>query len=489
VLARVLALLGALAGALLLAPGPACGRAADIVRPKHVILVVVDTLRADRLGCYGYPRDTSPHLDALAAEGALYLNHRAQGSWTRPSMISMMSGSYVFAPEEVLPAALPTLAERVRASGRRTAAFVGNALLTGDRGFQRGFDHFEALAPLPRAGRAAAMFRRFYDWVGRERDSIESGPGLFVWLHVMDPHAPRRPEPHHAALFTGDPPGLPELLARWRAADGDPGRLPDVPGERDFDAAVAEIVKEQNLYDGEVRSADEELGRLVDFLRDEGLWEDTLLIVASDHGEQLWERPVAPESLRLFLSRAAPLGGLTDRFDVGHGMSLYDEAWRTPFVMRGPGVPAGVREERLSCNLDIVPTVLEACGLPVPRELPGRSLFGGRAPRHDVVFGYSHHRVGAVDARGMKYVDASAWRASLDASLTDPAADGPAEALHDLAADPGETADLGPVRPEELLRFRRLVEDWRRHSARPIDDTLSSRDRRALLELGYVEGG
>lgn len=125
----------------------ACAESApEPERPRNVLLFVVDTLRADRLGCYGYERPTSPAIDTFARGGMLFQRNHSQACWTVPSMISMMSGLYVATEEQVLPES-PVLAELLRAKGRTTAAFVGNRTLTNDRGFQRGFDHFVGPRP------------------------------------------------------------------------------------------------------------------------------------------------------------------------------------------------------------------------------------------------------------------------------------------------------------------------------------------------------
>ena len=133
----------ALAALLLLALAPACPDA-EPEGPPDVYLIVIDTLRADRLSCYGYPRTTSPFLDELAAEGALFLENTSQSSWTKPSMVSLMSGAYVTAYRDVMPDGVPSLAQSFQDAGYHTIGVVGNVLLSSKLGFDRGFDHYDA---------------------------------------------------------------------------------------------------------------------------------------------------------------------------------------------------------------------------------------------------------------------------------------------------------------------------------------------------------
>jgi len=150
-------------------------------RPRNVVLVVADTLRADRLGCYGYERDTSPAIDALALEGVLFENCHSQASWTLPSMISLMTGVPVTRKETVLPD-LPVLAEALRAQGMTTAAFLANPTVGVDRGFERGFDQFNLLNL-----RAPEMVARFGSWHrGWCSRRNEEDPGFFAWLHFIE---------------------------------------------------------------------------------------------------------------------------------------------------------------------------------------------------------------------------------------------------------------------------------------------------------------
>ncbi len=167
-------------------PAAGCSRGDEGPRPANVVLIVVDTLRADRLSCYGYGRATSPAIDGLAAQGLLLRANRSQSCWTLPSMISLFSGSYFAGRVASLPGDRPTLAERVRAAGYATAAFVGNKAISEDLGFDRGFEHFASAE----VHQAAVLVEQLKAWHAATAAERAGRPGFFVWIHPYDPHFP-----------------------------------------------------------------------------------------------------------------------------------------------------------------------------------------------------------------------------------------------------------------------------------------------------------
>ncbi|MCU0235108.1 MAG: sulfatase [Thermoanaerobaculales bacterium] len=416
----------------------------SFARPD-VVLYVVDTLRADRLGCSGGPEGISPAIDGLAAEGALFERAVAQSSWTKPSMVSLLSGLLttehgVRAREPVIPAAVPSLAERFAAAGYRTGAFTANAYLTRGAGFDRGFEHFE-FAHLD----AHALTRRAIAWLRGGDD----GRPVFLWVHTIDPHAPYEPrEPFRGRWAPGVPAGV-GSFAHVRSLGGRPA------------AETAPFIPQYRaLYDAEVAQNDAAFGELLDALRAAGRFDDACVVLASDHGEGFWEHGVN-----------------------GHGWDLFEEAIHVPLVVKPPRWRrGGERVGRLVQHVDLAPTLLRITGLPPLGGAEARDLFDPDPRR--VVFSemlYDGRAGFAVRAGELK--------------LVEPLSPGflPRRALFDLAADPAETSDLAAARP---VTAAWLAFEGRRRMAlleqAPQPETaaaLSTEERRALEALGYLAPG
>ena len=470
--ARVLAGLG-------VALAVACAPREEPRRPD-VFLFVVDTLRADRLGCYGYPRPTSPNLDRLAAEGALFLDANAQCSWTKPSMVSLFQGRYVTQYRDVFDEDAPTLAEVLQAAGYRTLGVVGNVLLAERTGFGRGFDHYDARRNPARDRRPGepdrpvdVLVRDLWPEIGALAAAGDERPPLFVYVHAMDPHHPylEHPELDGELPLDGAPP-----LAEWQRARF--AELGPEPAEDDPDwrAAWREMQLLRGLYDREVRFTDAGIGRMLERLRAAGLLEHALVAVVADHGEVLFDQAtLKPES---DLARLAP----DEFFHREHGSFLYQSLIGTPFLLRGAGVPRGVRVAEPVENVDLFPTLLELLDLPAPPGLHGRSLVGalhGRAPAREAVHAFVMQNVSVREvASGLKLTLPTPVGETLGARPT----------LFDLGADPGETRDLAAERPGDVERLRARIEAWR--AAHPtvssLKRPLDEREFEDLREMGYV---
>lgn len=445
-------------------------------RPRNVILFLVDTLRADRLGCYGYPRDTSPFIDRMAEGGTRYTNNFTQGCWTLPSMLSIMSGLYVFEEEQQLPVR-STLAELLQRADVTTAAFVGNDVLVHDRGFGRGFDHFEG--PVGN-GNAALVVERFKGWFDENEQQIHAGRGFFAWLHTMDPHDPYTPG-ERFRVFDGRPRVDEDVLrARWetRRAEADELALED---SLDFDAAVGAMIRDSNSYDGEVRATDLNLQKVIQFLRDKGELEQTLIVFCADHGEKLYEHPHYPQEPSLKLAKHGGMPrGVADLFAWGHRSWFQDELWRTPMILFGPGAPSGRVVEGLTENLDIYPTILDAFGLQRPPWIDGHSLFGGLDPERERVFGYGYYTTAVREASGLKLIQHYPERFLLEEGAAQPLE------LLDLATDPTELENLAAQRPAERDRLAELLGEWRLDVDREYSSSFTKRNLEDLRKLGYI---
>jgi arylsulfatase A-like enzyme len=317
-----------------------CVRARQVPAP-NVVFVCIDTARADHFGCYGYSlRQTSPRLDALAREGTLFLDASATAGWTKPSVPSFLTGTLPVrhgvyegsvrgAAGEIshaLPESAVTLAEVFREAGYDTAAFVRNAQLRPGLGFEQGFDVYQ-----DEAGDAREIRWRAQDWV----DARAGERPFFAYLHLLDAHWPWPVPDAYAARWA-------PLEAVTPHRDRASGALRDAIndgtrtlGEEEREAMLA-------LYDGSIRYVDDQLAEFFAWLERRGLWQDTIVCVVADHGEEFGEHG-----------------------RVGHGHGLRESLLRVPWILRVPGRAA--REVRTPVSLiDVFPTLLSAAGLRAP---------------------------------------------------------------------------------------------------------------------------
>ena len=403
--------------------------------PRHLVLVTIDTLRADRLGCYGNRTVQTPHLDRLAREGALAVDMSVQVPLTRPSHTTILTGLY---PAEhgirdnvspALAAEVPTLATRLKGAGFETAAFVSSVVLSRQSGLARGFDTYSDRFDV------GADDARFLNTIQRRGDGptaeaiawIEGhrGSRFFVWLHLYDPHDPYEPPEPFASRYADRP------------------------------------------YDGEVAFTDELVGRLEGALDRLGLAQETLLVVTADHGE-----------------------GLGDHGEAVHGYFVYESTLAVPLLVRGPGIPAGTRLAGTARSVDLLPTLADLVGLATPAatRVSGRSLAralrGGAPPPSEPTYAESLTPLlhfGWSDLRALrdgrwKYIQA------------------PRPELYDLRDDPQEAHDLAlaqKARTEALrLALARRLEDERQTAKAPAAAAAVPPE---LLEqlgaLGYVGAG
>jgi arylsulfatase A-like enzyme len=425
----------------------------------HVVIYLVDTLRADFLGCYGHAAPTSPRLDAFAREGLLFTDAWAQASWTRPAVASIFTGLHVGThgvdrEDRVLPAELRTLAEALKAGGYRTGAFVANHLLGGRFGFDQGFDTWNGGDSSLYGGPASRLVDRALGW-------IDAGNGpAFLYVHAMEPHSPYVPSAEDAAPFEIEPyHGDRDTRALLRL--GQLGSLPP-EGLRFLRAR----------YQGEIRQSDRAFGALVDGLRGRGLLDGSIVVFTADHGEELLDH-----------------GG------TEHAKTLYQELVRVPLVARLPGGRgAGRRLDEPVQQTDLLPTLLRLAGLPVPGSLQGRDLaphWTGQAqaePPPPVLF--SEERFAVVDKFAARSGD---WKLILNN-------DGPELwrarshlELYHLGRDAGERRNLASSQAVVVPFLRRQLDGFRRAQAALLAAreravvTLSREEREQLRALGYVE--
>jgi arylsulfatase A-like enzyme/Tfp pilus assembly protein PilF len=407
---------------------PVLGSAAEVATRPNVLLVTIDTLRADRVGAYGYRAARTPVMDQLAREGVLVQDPVVQVPQTRPSHASMFTGRNPYEhgirdnASRPLKPDTPTLASVLRRAGYDTAAFIGGFPVSRASGLYQGFSTYDdpfgtGETATTHGGemerRAEAVVEPALRWLRRPRQAP-----FFAWVHLFDPHAPYEPP--------------------------------------------AAFVNKARPYDGEVAYADSQLGRLLTWVDQSGQRARTLVVVTSDHGE-----------------------GLGDHGEDEHLFFIYDSTLRVPLIFFWPGhLPAAARVTGQFRSIDLMATILELAGVASPptngASRAGVVRAGGRIPDNEsyaeslygqLHFGYAPLR--ALRAEGWKYIEA------------------PRAELYRLAEDPGETRNLLESRSSVASAIRsKLLSYDKGAGAAPTDavaDDPAALER--LATLGYVGGG
>lgn len=330
---------GALSGIVSCSEAPVETLGSDSNRP-HVVFALIDTLRADHVGAYGYARETSPFMDSLASNGVFFEDVVAQSSWTQPSVASILTSRYpkelgAEIPFSILPEEAITLAETFAEVGYATAAVVTNPHTAPELGIMQGFEHVDIDLKAPA------------DWVvdrgiAQLSGHLEERPGdpLLLYLHFMDVHTPLTPPPPYQSMFM---------------TDGEPGES----------AVARDRRKTLALYDGALRFVDDQLARMARELEKRGIGEETAFVVTSDHGEMFWEH--------IALERAMRLRKNEETLGTGHGYALFPELLRIPLAMKIPGLGARVVTKPVR-GIDIAPTLLTAVGIDPPEVMEGVDL-------------------------------------------------------------------------------------------------------------------
>lgn len=419
---------------------------------RHVILISIDTLRADHLGCYGYPAPVSPSIDRFRGDAVLVRHTIAQAPSTLSSHASLFTSllprhhGASFAAGTALPASMTTLAEVLREQGFATAAFHNAGQLRAGLGLGQGFELYRRV----RRNRFATVVERALQWLDRLGDRP-----FFLFLHTYEVHHPYEPQPRYLQALDADYAGpLPAQIPLQLLQRINRGEIPF--DARDLDHVVA-------AYDAEIRSMDEAFGRLVAELRQRGLYDRALIVLTSDHGEEFGEHG-----------------------RVGwHSHTLYDELLKVPLLIKlpagdgaggGKGEAAGATVEAQVRLIDVAPTVLEGAGVPIPEVFAGESLLPLLDPA-----GPSHRpAVSQIDTpRG---VPASVSIRTRRWKLWD-------RRLFDLEQDPEETFDVSILHPERVLSLREALE----HALTQCPATagrkilLDEETERELRALGYLD--
>lgn len=411
--------------------------------PPSVLLLGIDTLRADGLGAYGRRPSVTPALDRLAAESDVWLEAFSCFNVTNPSFTSLMTGLYgknhgIYDFGHPLPAHFATLAERFSAAGYDTASVVSvNHLADAQSGLGQGFATREEAADQFAAER---VVDRAMDWIGERRKPF------FLWLHFFDPHTPHTPPQPFAQGFRQR-----EAVGLSPARDWIGFRKPGfVPYENPV------LGGQKDLYAGEIAYLDRQLDRLLDFLSSRGLLENTVVVLIADHGENLDEH------------------GISFRHS-----GLWDTVTHVPLLIRWPGrKPEGRRIAGLVQNVDVAPTLLRFAGLPVPAS-DGLDLLRLPAAGRRAVFAEHTGKLGAmVRTRRYKYMISRPGNRFVP----------PGAYFYDLTADPREEKNLAGQHLPEEERLAEVLRRWWSEASPSHPGTPARPDgeqERRLRSLGY----
>jgi len=430
-------------GLVLAAADPVIHDRDDYGRARGIVLVSIDTLRRDHVGAYGYARPTTPRIDALAGQGLVLDDAVSASSWTLPAHLSLLTGSDPGAHggvdmEHGFNRRLPALPELLRARGYATQAVTSHLYVSGVYGLDQGFDHLD----FHQDRKANDVADRAIDVLDRFGDRP-----FFVFLHFYDPHWHYDPPPETLALFESSYTGT--LSGNWQ----------DFSKRTRASLTPADLAHLLALYDGEIRFTDDQVGRILDHLRERGMERNTLVLVTSDHGEEFLEHG-----------------------SWEHQKTLYEEVVRVPLLLRGPGVP--VRREGAQASLvDVAPTILDWAGLPIPPSVQGRSLL--RPANERDAFGEPDHTADGTRKLFLRGGQGP-WKAIF--SLHRDSGALAREEWYDLARDAGEASSgTPPAAHAEALRQRALAR-WRadRAGAAGPKVELTPEQRERLRALGYV---
>lgn len=429
----------------------------------HVYLLVTDTTRRDHLSLYGYGRPTTPFLEEMAEEAAVFRNMVSQGSHTIVSTPCILASCYpsehgITGYSQVLSPHFTLLSEYLQGRGYRTYGYATNPHLGPRSGYNQGFDKYEHDPDWTHTP-ASFVNERLLKWIDEDR---EGGRPVFGFLFYIDPHNPYEPPAEFRRMFdpewTGDP------IADWHQG---PDNRPDPPTLRNMIAQ----------YDGTIAYWDGELRKLVSALDERGLWENSIFVYTSDHGEEFWEHGY-----------------------WGHNRSLYEESIGVPLVISLPAPVKFPNLERASAevadvasSVDIVPTVLEYLRIMPDPNARGRSLAplvlgtGDPGPERRAYCEEILNRYGPYDLRGLrserfKYVMTFQYEGARDLD----------DLFFDLEADPGERRNAIRDLPEEAEDHRQmlaaLVKEISGYAPARVDTiSIDEATRERLRALGYLQ--
>jgi len=432
----------------------------------NVLLICIDTLRRDRLGCAGCELGLTPFIDNLAESGVFFPNAVAVSSWTKPSVASIMTGLHPLVHgandwSSVLPEEASCLSTILKRNGYATFCVQTNPWLGAEHhGFETGYDYFKYLPYTTRPGRTPDVKQRFFadaasvlkETLKAAKSICRSGRKWFGYLHFMDPHGPYVPPR--------------EFLDRVPLTDLDADAA--TPLEQ-IGTASGKVFPDKQLrnlwrrrYNASVLFTDAMICRLYRELHTRGFMKNTVVVICADHGEEFWEHGRS-----------------------GHGKTLYNEVLDVPLLITGADVPRGVVPDRCARHVDIVPTVLDLAGIDVEHPFDGVSLLRRDATGVSAAFASLFPIKREAQMRSVRDFDTGLKLVSNENG------DRRWHELYDLTDDPLERRDLSEKMPRELISNQRRLQAFEAEAAgRALarrEGSLSSDTRRQLEALGYLQ--
>lgn len=448
-------LTAALAPALLL---NGCGASSKRRKKTNIILVVIDTLRADHLSCYGYQRNTTPNIDAFAGQSIVWKNAISSAPWTLPSVASMLTSQYpsamgMYDKITTIDANVPTLPEMLKQNNYTTHGIVSHALLSARLGFGRGFDHYDEESLFGHQGISSPLVTNKAASFLKQK---HKNP-FFLFLHYFDPHYDyllhkkyNFYKSYKGTVKSGHP-----ILDLWKIR---------------HNLSKDDIKYLASLYDSEIAFTDEYIGVLLNELKKQGLYDDSVIIITSDHGEEFMERGW-----------------------IGHTTTLHQELIRVPLIIKFPGHKARIIDSPVGL-VDIVPTLCQYLGLKVPDSLDGKALLDftldkpkTRGPVFSETFNPQVHQPETVKPIAFRSIVLGDHKLIFD-QITK------AKQIYNLSEDPHERNNLSQQQSKENARLKALLASWIGYMnskqvkgpAQDQTELFTPEQRKKLKALGYL---
>jgi len=431
-------------------------------RRPNIILITLDALRPDHLGCYGYKRNTSPNIDKIAKEGVIFTQAIAQSSHTAPSNASLITSTY---PNihgvkdwgyQFSPAISKTLPMALKEHGYRTAFISDQLALPLIKGFENGFDTFNTVNTFT-FGRIVDR-RQVIDITDWAIDWVEDNKRkrFFLWIYYIDPHGPYIPPYPYNKMFIGDQyysTNKKILISEDGYSQSPIGCIPRYLSYNN----IAEADFYVSQYDGEIRHTDDQIGRLLQALKKQGLEKNTIIIVNSDHGEAMGEHN------RYFC----------------HANSLYDELIKIPLIIKWMDrISSGIKSNTQVSSIDIMPTILDVLGIAKYKFMQGHSL----AP---LLIGqkYTFPEFAYSEFWERKSIRTQEWKLIYDSKNK-------RYELYNLKNDPAELNDISAVEQTQFKFLKQKLDGYMKNSIPQSKITvpvLSQDEKERLKSVGYAQ--
>lgn len=435
---------------------------------ENVILITIDTLRADHLGCYGYPRATSPKIDEFAQKSFVFTQCVSQATATSASHASILTSLHPPAHGVIqnslrLSPKIPSLVRVFRDNDYHTGAFVSSVVVSARFGLDQGFQEYDDRLDSVELNRSQQGERRADSTTDAAMKWIEErgDEKFFLWIHYIDPHGAYFPPEGYRKLFIND-----EWYSKGGeldVADNDysPNAIPAYQVLSDFREPPYYV----SQYDAEIRFVDDQIGHLLRFLERTNLMSKTIIAVTSDHGETLTER----------------------EYCFSHGTRTYDEQAQIPLILYFPDLPARKRVDDQVREIDILPTILDKLRIKNPFPVHGQSLIalirGDRDHPEKAALIFSDYGSDLYDSRlgAQRSIRTEEWK------FTRNSWDG-SEELYNLKSDPLEKRNLAEKKPEVLGQMRKLFNEWEKNikQVEVLRPELSKETLEQLESLGYL---